>query len=92
MLRAGKADEVLAACRGSARVLAQNAPTCTLAACQAHDPATARAWLARAGAGKHAAIAAQCASAGTTLEVAAPAPPSPAPAAKACDDPMECRK
>lgn len=89
MLRAGKVDDVIAACRGSAKVVAQNAPTCTVAACQSHDAATARAWLARASAGKRATIAAQCASAGTVLEATTPPPP---PASKDCDDPMECRK
>jgi hypothetical protein len=89
MLRAGKTDEVIAACRASARALAQNASTCTLAACQLHDATNARVWLARTSTGKRAAIAAQCASAGTAIEVAArPA----APPAKPCDDPMECRK
>jgi serine/threonine protein kinase len=91
--RAAKSDDVIAACRGSARVFAQNAPTCVLAACQAHDAPTARAWLARTSAGKRASIAAQCASAGTVLEVAtSPQPQATPPAAKPCDDPMECRK
>ena len=89
MLRAGKVDEVAAACRGSTRVLAQNAATCTLAACQLHDAATARSWLARTSAGKRATLTGQCASAGTVLELAAPAQ---APSSKPCDDPMECRK
>ena len=90
MLRAGKAEEVAATCRGSAKVLAQNAASCTLAACQLHDVPTARGWLARTSAGRRATITAQCASAGTTLEVAAP--PVQATSSKPCDDPMECRK
>ncbi|HEX7700252.1 MAG TPA: serine/threonine-protein kinase [Kofleriaceae bacterium] len=106
-LRAGKASEVVASCSTSPKLLAQNAATCTLAACLAHNTTTATAWIARVSGAKRASIVTQCANAGTTFEVAKKAtcatdstlchhdatvaPPPP----KGCDDqsdPMGCRK
>jgi len=85
-LRGVRAGDVIARC-AQPRVLAANASACTLAACQDHD-ARAPAWATRVPASRRAAIAAQCAHAGTPLEDSAPPPPPP----KSCDDPMECRK
>jgi hypothetical protein len=84
----------------SAKVLAQNLASCTLAACQVHDTSNARAWFANLSAGKRDSIAAQCSAAGTTFEVkkAATCETDPSLCPKVvkpkCDpnDLMDCRK
>jgi serine/threonine protein kinase len=105
-LRAGKVSEVVASCTSTPKLLAQNAATCTLAACLAHDTTTATGWIARVSGAKRASIVTQCTNAGTTFEVAKEKPTcatdptlchhdaTVAPP-KSCDDqtdPMGCRK
>ncbi len=66
-LHDGKYDAVVASCAGNAQLVAQNAATCTLAACHVHDADHAHTWLAATG-GKHAAIASACKGLGVELE------------------------
>ncbi len=66
-LHDGRYDAVVTSCAGSAQLLAQNAPACTLAACHVHDADHAHAWLAATGS-KHAAIASACKGLGVELE------------------------
>ena len=67
-MRAGKFSDVVVSCLVNAKVLAQNVASCTLAACEVHDSANARAWFANLAASKRDSILAQCAVAGVMLE------------------------
>jgi len=96
--RAGRFDDVVASCTGSAKVLAANAVTCTLAACREHDDGKAKRWFASAPAGKRSGLASACGAQGVALETARPPAETPKPTKPPeppkCDDsdPMACRK
>ena len=59
-ITAMKPGDAVAACAGSASVLAGNPVTCTVAACHAHDLARAKKWLASVPAAKRPSVTSAC--------------------------------
>jgi hypothetical protein len=74
LVHAGHYAEAVQACVASPALAAQDAVTCTLSACHAHDVAHAQKWLKATGA-KRTTVLATCATAGTNLEPAKPHEP-----------------
>jgi hypothetical protein len=79
---------VVAACASSRSLLAQNATTCTLAACKTKQAARARRWFAQVASARKSATARQCDE--VSLETVSK-PDKPAPDDVCKRDPMACQ-
>jgi hypothetical protein len=79
---------VVAACASSRSLLAQNATTCTLAACKTKQAGRARRWFAQVASARKSATARQCDE--VSLEKASK-PDKPAPDDVCKRDPMACQ-
>ncbi len=88
MFEAGSYRDAVTACASSRSLLAQNAITCTLAACKMKQAARARRWFAQVASARKSATARQCDE--VTLEKPSK-PDRPAPDDVCKRDPMACQ-
>jgi hypothetical protein len=101
LFRAGRLDDVIAACEANAR-FAASAAQCAIAACRRRDESKAHRWYAATATAKRPIVKQACEAAGIALEPKRPDRPSePTPEPKRdppskpkCDpsDPMSCRE
>jgi hypothetical protein len=82
LFKAGNYGEVVSTCSASSKVVAQNAVTCTVAACKAKQAAKAKKWFAQVVSAKKQAVQHDCDG----------VLPSDKPAVDPCKaDPMACQ-
>jgi hypothetical protein len=82
LFKAGNYSEVVSTCNGSSKVVAQNATTCTVAACKTKQTSKAKRWFAQVPSAKKQAVQHDCES------VLPPDKPSVDPCKT---DPMACQ-
>jgi serine/threonine-protein kinase len=70
LFKADRFADVVAECGASSRTVAQNATTCTVAACKAHESSKAKRWFGSVSATKRSAVIKEC---GGVLAAEAPA-------------------
>jgi hypothetical protein len=96
LFKAGRFADAVAECNASPRTVAQNATTCTVAACKAHEGSKAKRWLGTVAAAKRSAVIHDCGGV-LASEAAPPAqPPQPPQQKKTPDnpcarDPLACQ-
>jgi hypothetical protein len=86
LFKAGRFADAVTECNASSKTVAQNATTCTVAACKAHESSKAKRWFGNVSAAKRAAVVHECGGV-LAAESAPPAQPDN-PCAR---DPLACQ-